>query len=327
MENQTKTNEFLLLGFSDNGKLDIFFFVLFLIMYLMAVTGNMIIITITLMDFHLRTPMYFFLRNYAILEIGYTTAAIPKALFNLASGNKTISYAGCMSQLFFYFFLGTTDCFLLTVMSFDRYVAICNPLRYTTIMNEKFCTLLVLFSWIGSLVLILSQTLLFIQFPVCDSNIIDHFFCDSKPLLHLLCGDTHFLELSGFILLVFILLGTLAISVVSYVNIISTVLHIPTAAARQKAFSTCASHITVVAVTYGSCISLYIIPEQDSGKNFNKVVAVLNNVVCPLMTPFVYSLRNRQVQDALKNAFACKHVFNKIRRNLCSLKRWKEWEL
>ncbi|XP_028560643.2 olfactory receptor 6C75-like [Podarcis muralis] len=320
MGNKTKINEFLLLGFTENGKLEIFFFVLFLIMYLMAVTGNMIIITITLMDFRLRTPMYFFLRNYAILEIGYTTAAIPKALFNLASGRKTISYAGCISQFFFYFFLGTTDFFLLTVMSFDRCMAICNPLRYTTIMNEKFCTLLVLFSWIGSLAGTLAQTLLSVQFPVCGSNIIDHFFCDSKPLTHLLCGDTHFLELSSFILSVFTLLGTLAITVVSYVNIISTVLHIPTAAGRQKAFSTCASHITIVTVAYGSCISMYIIPDQGDGQNFNKVVSVLNNVVCPLMTPFVYSLRNRQVQDALKNAFACKHVFNKIQTNSCSLK-------
>ncbi|XP_034992824.2 LOW QUALITY PROTEIN: olfactory receptor 6C65-like [Zootoca vivipara] len=315
MDNQTKINEFILLGFTENGKLEIFFFVLFLIMYLMAVMGNMIIITITLMDFHLKTPMYFFLRNYAILEIGYTTAAVPKALFNLASGRKTISYVGCLSQSFFYFFLGTTDFFLLTVMSFDRYVAICNPLRYTTIMNEKFCTFLVLFSWIGSLAVILVQSMLFIQFPFCNSNIIDHFFCDSKPLLRLLCGDTQFLELSSFILSVFTLLGTLAITVVSYVNIISTVLHIPTAAGRQKAFSTCAAHITVVTVTYGSCITMYIIPERDGGQNFNKVVAVLNNVVCPLMTPFVYSLRNRQVQDALKNAFACNHVFNKMQRN------------
>uniref|UniRef100_A0A670K3T4 Olfactory receptor n=1 Tax=Podarcis muralis TaxID=64176 RepID=A0A670K3T4_PODMU len=301
MENQTKINEFLLLGFTENGKLEILLFVLFLIMYLMAVMGNMIIITITLMDFRLRTPMYFFLRNYAILEIGYTTAAIPKALFNLASGRKTISYAGCMTQSFFYFFLGTTDFFLLTVMSFDRYVAICNPLRYTTIMNEKFCTLLVLFSWIGSLAVILAQTLLFVQFPFCGSNIIDHFFCDSQPLLHLLCGDTHFLELSAFILSVFTLLGTLAITVVSYVNIISTVLHIPSAAGRQKTFSTCASHITVASIFYGSSIIMYALPSQGYSQYVQMGLAVLTGVVTPLLNPFIYSLRNEKVKEAFKD--------------------------
>ncbi|XP_053117220.1 olfactory receptor 49-like [Hemicordylus capensis] len=314
MENRTRIREFLLLGFTENHKLEIFLFCLILIMYLMTVTGNILIIVLTLMDFRLRTPMYFFLRNYAVLEIGYTTAAIPAALINLASGRKTISYIGCLSQSFLYFSLGTTDFFLLTVMSFDRYVAICNPLRYTAIMNERFCTLLVLISWLGGFAVIFGQTMLFIQFPFCGSNIIDHFFCDNRPLLNLLCGDTRLLELLGFILAVFSLLGTLAITIVSYLKIISTVLRIPTAAGRQKAFSTCAAHITVVSVTYGSCISMYIIPGQGDEQNFNKVVAVLNNVVCPLMTPFVYSLRNKQVQDALKDAFDCQVPLYKMQK-------------
>ncbi|XP_054850403.1 olfactory receptor 49-like [Eublepharis macularius] len=301
MKNQTKIKEFLLLGFTENHNLEIFLFVLFLIMYLMTITGNLLIIIVTLTDFHLRTPMYFFLRNYAILEIGYTTAVIPKALINLATGKKTISYVGCITQSFLYFFLGTIDFFLLTVMSFDRYVAICHPLRYTTIMSDRFCTLLVLFSWIGGFILIFGQTMHFIQFPFCGSNIINHFFCDNTPLHKLLCGDTQLLELIGFISAVFSLLGTLGITIVSYGKIISTVLRIPTASGRQKAFSTCAAHITVVSITYGSCISMYVKPAKDDGQNFNKVVAVLNNVLCPLMTPFVYSLRNKQVQQALRD--------------------------
>nr|XP_056720030.1 olfactory receptor 49-like [Euleptes europaea] len=314
MKNQTKIKEFLLLGFTENHNLEIFLFVLFLIMYLMTIAGNLLIIIITLTDFRLRTPMYFFLRNYAILEIGYTTTVMPTALINLATGRKTISFAGCISQSFMYFFLGTTDFFLLTVMSFDRYVAICHPLRYTTIMKDSFCTLLVLYSWGGSFVMIFGQTMHDYQFPFCGSNVIDHFFCDSRPLQKLQCGDKQLLELIGFISAVFSLMGTLAITVVSYMRIIHTVLHIPTAAGRQKAFSTCAAHITVVSITYGSCISMYVKPVQDGGQNFNKVVAVLNNVVCPLMTPFVYSLRNKQVQNALKDAFDCKMVSYKLQR-------------
>ncbi|XP_060110648.1 olfactory receptor 6C74-like [Heteronotia binoei] len=312
MKNQTKIKEFVLLGFTESHNLEIFLFALFFIMYFMTVTGNLLIIIITLMDFHLRTPMYFFLRHYAILEIGYTSAVIPTTLINLASGRKTISYAGCVSQSFLYFFLGTTDFFLLTVMSFDRYVAICHPLRYTAIMNDHFCTLLVVLSWIGGFTLVFGQTMHFLQFPFCGSNVINHFFCDTSPLHKLLCGDTRILDLISFISAVFSLLGTLAVTVVFYMKIISTVLRIPTAASRQKAFSTCAAHITVVSITYGSCISMYVKPLQEDGQDFNKAVAVLNNVVCPLMTPFVYSLRNKQVQNALKNAFDCKIVFNKM---------------
>ncbi|XP_058038358.1 olfactory receptor 6C65-like [Ahaetulla prasina] len=312
MENQTKTKEILLLGFTESQQPELLLFALFLVMYLMAIAGNVLIVIITLVDLHLRTPMYYFLRNYAILEIGYTSAVIPKALINLALGKKTISYAGCISQLFFYFFLGTTDFFLLTVMSFDRYVAICNPLRYVTIMNQWVCTWMVLVSWIAGFLLIFGQTISFAQFPICGSNIIDHFFCDSKPLMKLLCGDTRLLQLIGFILSIFSLLGTLAFTTISYAIIISAILRIPTAAGRKKAFSTCVSHIIVVSVTYGSCISMYLIPEESEGKNFNNAVAILNNVVCPLMTPFVYTLRNKQVKDALKDALGCKRRTHKI---------------
>lgn len=310
--NRTKIREFLLLGFTENRKLEMLIFAFSLIMYLMTITGNMLIIILTLMDLRLKTPMYFFLRNYAVLEIGYTTAAIPTALINLASGNKIISYVGCLSQSFFYFFMGNTDFFLLTVMSFDRYMAICNPLRYTTIMSDRFCTLLVLVSWAGGFALIFGPFMLLIQFPFCRSNIIDHFFCDVRPIIKLLCGDTRLLELIGFVVAMFILLGTLTLTLVTYVKIISTILSIPTAAGKQKAFSTCAAHIIVVSITYGSCISMYVKPVQADDRNLSKAVAVLNNVVCPLMTPFVYTLRNKQVQDAFKDVVSCKADIHEI---------------
>uniref|UniRef100_A0A8C5WT26 G-protein coupled receptors family 1 profile domain-containing protein n=1 Tax=Laticauda laticaudata TaxID=8630 RepID=A0A8C5WT26_LATLA len=289
MENQTKTEEILLLGFTESHQPEMLLFALILVMYLMATAGNILIVIITLVNFHLRTPMYYFLRNYAILEIGYTSEIIPKALINLALGKKTISYTGCINF------------FLPMVMSFDRYVAICNPLRYATIMNQCVCTWMVLISWIAGFILIFGQTISFAQFPICGSNIIDHFFCDNKPLMKLLCGDTHLLELVGFIVSIFLLLGTLAITTISYTIIISAILRIPTTAGRKKAFSTCASHIIMVSVMYGSCISMYLIPKKSEGKNFNNAVAILKNVVCLLMTPFVYTLRNKQVKDALKD--------------------------
>uniref|UniRef100_A0A8D0GWZ6 Olfactory receptor n=1 Tax=Sphenodon punctatus TaxID=8508 RepID=A0A8D0GWZ6_SPHPU len=300
MENGTKYQDFILLGFTDNWKLQILIFVLLLFTYCLTITGNVLIIVITFTDHRLHTPMYFFLRNYAVLEIGYITAAIPKALTNLATGSKSISFLECMTQSFLYFFLGTTDLFLLTVMSFDRYVAICNPLHYTTIINDRVCILLVVGSWAIGFALIFSQTMLFIQFPFCGSNIIDHFFCDNQPLFKLLCGDTQLLQVTGFISAVFAVLGTLMVSIVSYGNIISTVLHIPSAVGRQKAFATCTSHITVVSIVYGTHIFMHVRPTESSSSELNKVVALLTSVVTPSLNPFIYTLRNEKVQQALR---------------------------
>uniref|UniRef100_A0A8D0DIA4 Olfactory receptor n=1 Tax=Salvator merianae TaxID=96440 RepID=A0A8D0DIA4_SALMN len=293
--------EFILLGFSNIRKVQLLLFILLFLCYLLTIMGNIVIIIIAHIDHHLQTPMYFFLRNFSFLEIGFTTAIIPQTLANLAMGNKNISYLGCMIQSFLYFHLGTTEFFLLAVMSYDRYVAICNPLHYTTIMNNLFCVSLVLLCWVGSFLLIIGPSVLFLQYPFCDSNVLDHFFCDNTPLIKLLCGDTRLLEFLGLITAVFSLLGTLTITVMSYVHIIRTILHIPSAAGMQKAFSTCASHLIVVSITYGSCIFLYIKPTQNSKLEFDKVVAILNTVVSPLLNPFIYSLRNKQVQKALRN--------------------------
>ncbi|XP_053119432.1 olfactory receptor 49-like [Hemicordylus capensis] len=295
--NQTTFNEFILLGFTDIRKLQLLLFSILLFSYLLTITGNAAIIIITHLDLRLQTPMYFFLRNFSFLEIGFTTAVIPQALVHLATGSKKMSYLGCMIQSFLYFQLGTTEFFLLAVMSFDRYVAICNPLRYPAIMNNHVCISLVLCSWLGSFLLIIGPVALFLQFPMCDSNVLDHFFCDNTPLNRLLCGDTRLLRFLGFITAVLSLLGSLTINVVSYVNIIKTIVRIPSATGRQKAFSTCASHFIVVSITYGSCIFLYIKPAQDSKLDPGKVVAILNTVVSPLLNPFIYSLRNQQVQD------------------------------
>ncbi|XP_061446462.1 olfactory receptor 6E1-like [Rhineura floridana] len=300
--NQTTVSEFILLGFTDIQKLQLLLFTIFLCSYLLTIMGNAVIITISHIDYRLHTPMYFFLQNFSFLEISFTTAIIPQTLAHLATGNKSISYVGCMVQCFLYFHLGTTKFFLLAVMSFDRYVAICNPLRYTSIMSHHLCLSLVLFCWVGSFLLIIGPLILFLQFPICDSNILDHFFCDNTPLLKLLCGDTWLLGFLGFITAALSLLGTLTITVVSYINIIKTVLRMPSATGRQKAFSTCASHFIVVSITYGSCIFLYIKPTQSGKLELGKMVAILNTVVSPLFNPFIYSLRNKQVQESLRDA-------------------------
>ncbi|NXU33366.1 OLF49 protein, partial [Thalassarche chlororhynchos] len=246
--------------------------------------------------------MYFFLRNFSILEIGFTTTVIPKALANLALGKKPISLSGCLIQTFLYFMLGTTEFLLLAVMSFDRYVATCKPLHYVAIMNSQVCSLLVITAWIGGAVLVLSPSVVYFQMPFCGSNIINHFSCDSRPMIELKCGNTKVLECMNFISAVFTLLGSLAITAVSYINIITAVVKIPSVAGRQKAFPTCASYLTVVSMTYGSCIFMYLTPTQTNRLDLSKVVCILNTVVSPLLNPFIYSLRNTQFQEALRQS-------------------------
>lgn len=294
--------EFILVGFTRIRWLQILLFWVLFVTYLLTIMGNLLIIYITLVDHRLRTPMYFFLRNFSVLEIGFISSAIPKALLNLASGKSTISPVGCFTQAFFYFILGTTEFFILATMSFDRYVAICNPLRYTVIMNNDLCTQLVVGSWLISFFYMITPLILLFRLPFCGPNVIDHFFCDNMPLIKLACTNTQFLELLDFLLATFTVLGTLAVTIISYIKIIAVVLNIPSKAGRQKAFSTCASHIVVVFITYGSCIFMYVKPTQSSGLDLSKTVGVLNNVVSPLLNPFIYSLRNRQVKTALKDA-------------------------
>uniref|UniRef100_A0A8C6X4U0 G-protein coupled receptors family 1 profile domain-containing protein n=1 Tax=Naja naja TaxID=35670 RepID=A0A8C6X4U0_NAJNA len=299
--NETTISEFILLGLTDVRKLQLLFFFILLLCYLLTITGNFMIIILANVDHRLHTPMYFFLWNFSIMEIGYTTVITPQTLSHLLMGNKNISYVVCMLQSFLYFYLGTTEVFFFVVMSFDRYLAICNPLRYPSIMRKRLCTLLVFCCWIGSFFIHVGPFLVFLQFPMCNSNILNHFFCDSAPLLHLLCGDTRFLEFVLSLLAVLVLFGTLFISMVSYINIIRTILNIPTATGRKKAFSTCASHFIVVSIAYGSSLFLYVNPTQTNKMEFSKILALINTVVPPLLTPFIFTLRNQQVQEALKD--------------------------
>uniref|UniRef100_A0A8D0L4Q2 Olfactory receptor n=1 Tax=Sphenodon punctatus TaxID=8508 RepID=A0A8D0L4Q2_SPHPU len=300
MWNQTMVTEFILLGFTNIYELQIFLFILVLVIYLLTLTGNIMIISLTLFDRRLHTPMYFFLRNFSFLEISFSTVIIPKMLVNLISERKTISIVACFLQSFFYFLVGISEFFLLAAMSYDRYVAICNPLRYPIIMNRRLCIQLVLSCWLGSFFFVFVTTIVITSLPYCGPNIIDHFFCDNSPLIKLACADTRLIELVDFILAIIILLGTLAITTISYINIICTVLQLPSAKERQRAFSTCSAHIIVVSMFYGSCIFMYVRPSQSNGLELNKGVAILNTVVTPLLNPFIYSLRNKQVKEVIK---------------------------
>lgn len=300
MKNHTSVNEFILLGLTDDPELNVLIFLFLFFTYILSITGNLTIITLTLIDSHLKTPMYFFLRNFSFLEISFTTVCIPRFLVSIVTGDRTISYHSCMAQVFFFILLGATEFFLLTAMSYDRYVAICKPLHYTTIMNSRICNQLVVSSWLAGFLIIFPPVIMGLQLDFCDSNIIDHFTCDTSPMLLISCTDTAFLELMAFFLAIFTLMVTLTLVILSYAFILKTILRIPSAEQRKKAFSTCSSHIIVVSISYGSCIFMYVKTSAKEGGALTKGIAVLNTSVAPMLNPFIYSLRNQQVKESFK---------------------------
>uniref|UniRef100_A0A8D1LMC4 Olfactory receptor n=1 Tax=Sus scrofa TaxID=9823 RepID=A0A8D1LMC4_PIG len=294
MGNHTRVTVFILAGLTDDPQLKIALFIFLLLTYLLSITGNLIIIILTLVDIHLKTPMYFFLRNFSFLEISYTTTCIPKLLVMMVTGDKTISYNNCIAQLFFAFLLGASEFYLLAAMSYDRYVAICKPLHYTAIMNSKICIQLVLSCWLAGFFTIFIPLLLGLKLDFCASNIVDHFLCDPTPLLQISCSDTHLIETMEFISAVV----TLVVVIMSYTYIALTILKIPSANQRKKAFSTCSSHMIVISLSYGSCIFMYVKPSVKQRVSFYKGIALLNTSAAPLLNPFIYSLRNQQVKKA-----------------------------
>ncbi|CAN0311198.1 unnamed protein product [Rangifer tarandus platyrhynchus] len=301
MENRTSVTVFILVGLTEDPELKIVLFIFLLLTYLLSISGNLTIITLTLLDSHLKTPMYFFLRNFSFLEISYTTVCIPKLLVSMATGDKTITYNCCVAQLFFAFLLGASEFYLLAAMSYDRYVAICKPLHYTTIMSNKICIQLVLSSWMAGFLIIFPGLILGLTLDFCNSNVIDHFYCDTAPLLQISCTDTHLFEMLSFILALMTLLITLVLVILSYTYIALTILKIPSAKQRKKAFSTCSSHMIFVSLSYGSCIFMDVKPSVKQRISLVKGVAVLNTSVAPVLNPFIYTLRNQQVKQAFKN--------------------------
>ncbi|XP_065270837.1 olfactory receptor 6M1-like [Emys orbicularis] len=302
--NETAVSEFILLGFSSLGeKLKIFLFLVLLLTYLSTITGNVVIIFIVWMNHRLHSPRYFFIATLSFLEIWFTSVTSPKMMLNFLAIRRTISFHSCMAQSFFYFALGATELAFLVVMSFDRYVAICHPLQYTTIMKQRLCIQLVLGTWVGGFMVMSLRMLLISKLSFCGPNVINHFFCDSTPLFLLSCTDTSGIRRVDSILISTLVLSSLCLTMLSYVSILFSILRIPTATGRQKAFATCGSHLTSLAIAYGSCIVLYARPSGNFSLNLNKGVALLNTVLYPFLNPFIYSLRNKTVKLALRETF------------------------
>ncbi|XP_003405130.1 olfactory receptor 6C74-like [Loxodonta africana] len=298
MRIHTMVTTFILQGLTDDPNWQMVIFLFLFLTYLSSVIGNLTIILLTVLDSHLKTPMYFFLQNFSFLEISVMSLCIPRYLFSIMTMDKMISYDACATQLFFAIFLGAPEFFLLAAMSYDRYVAICQPLHYATIMSSRVCTQLVVTSWVAGLLTISPGLIMGLGLEFCDANIIDRFFCDYSAVLKLSCTDTWVIELLSFILAIFTLLITFALVALSYANIVRTILKIPSAQQRKKAFSTCSSHMIVVSISYGSCIFMYMKPSAEERVALNKGVAVLNTSVAPLLNPFIYTLRNKQVKQA-----------------------------
>ncbi|XP_058413451.1 olfactory receptor 6C2-like [Diceros bicornis minor] len=301
MKNYTVLTTFILVGLTDDPNLQILLFVFLFITYLLSVVGNLTIITLTFVDSHLKTPMYFFLRNFSFLEVSFTTVCIPRYLYTLATGDNTVTYNPCATQLFFVIVLAVTEFFLLTAMSYDHYVAICKPLHYMTIMNSRVCIKFLISCYMIALIIIIPPYIMGFELEFCDSNVIDHFGCDAAPILKITCSDTEFIERFVLVLAVLTLLFTLVCIIMSYTYIIRTILRFPSVQQRKKAFSTCSSHIIVVSITYGSCIFIYIKPHAKEGVAMNKIVSILTTSVAPVMNPFIYTLRNKQVIEAFKD--------------------------
>uniref|UniRef100_A0A8C5QZD7 Olfactory receptor n=1 Tax=Leptobrachium leishanense TaxID=445787 RepID=A0A8C5QZD7_9ANUR len=298
--NNTEVMEFLLMGFYEYPHLQHMFFLMFLLAYLMALFGNLTIILVIFTEPHLHTPMYFFLCNLSFLDITFTSTILPKLLHICLTGLRNISYTGCVIQMYFFVICVVAEYCLLAVMAFDRYVAIGHPLRYVQLMNTRVCTQLAAASWFCGLLDSTLYTSLLCQYSFCRSNVINHLFCDLKPLLQLSCSGTQSMEsaiqfsgaIFGFTPLIFIIM--------TYVLIIASILRIHSKEGKQKAFSTCSSHLTVVILFFGIILSMYMRPKSAYSIEQDKLFSVLYTLCIPMLNPVIYSLRNKEVKQALK---------------------------
>ncbi|XP_041524106.1 olfactory receptor 10AG1-like [Microtus oregoni] len=299
-DNATTVTQFLFLGFSELPKMQGFLFGMFSLMYVIILIGNSFIIVIVLIDSSLKKPMYFFLANFSFLEICYVSVTLPRILYNLWTQDRRICLLACALQLFFFLILAATECFLLAVMSYDRYVAICNPLHYALVMNPTKCTQMAIGSWLGGIPVQIGQTCQVFSLHFCRSNRIDHYFCDIPAILKLACGDISMNEFSVYLVVVGFVAFPFMLILASYSKIIATILKLPTATGRAKAFSTCSSHLVVVVLFFGSGIINYFWPKSIHSPVTDKILSLFYTIVTPMFNPLMYSLRNKDVTAALR---------------------------
>ncbi|XP_005336380.2 olfactory receptor 7A5 [Ictidomys tridecemlineatus] len=298
--NDTQLLEFLLLGLAENPELQLLIFGLFLSMYLVTVLGNLLIILATISDSHLHTPMYFFLSNLSFVDICFTSTTVPKMLVNIQTQSKAITYAGCITQIHFFVLFAGLDNFLLIVMSYDRFVAICHPLHYMVIMKYRICGLLVLVSWVVSVSYALLQSLMMLRLSFCTDLEIPHFFCELNQVIQRACSDTFLNEVVIYFAALLLGGGPLTGILYSYCKIVSSIRAISSTQGTYKAFSTCASHLSVVSLFYGTTLGVYLSSAMTPNSRSTATASVMYTVVTPMLNPFIYSLRNKDIKSALR---------------------------
>lgn len=312
--NSTSLHDFILLGFSDHPKLEMALSGVVATFYLITLVGNTAIILASLLDSHLHTPMYFFLWNLSFLDLCFTTSIVPQMLVNLWGPHKTISYGGCVIQLYVYMWLGSIECLLLAVMSYDRFTAICKPLHYLVIMNPHLCLKMIIMVWSISLANSVVLCTLTLNLPRCGNNLLDHFLCELPAMLKIACIDTTAVELSVFALGIAIVLTPLILILISYGYIAKAVLRMKSRAGQRKAINTCGSHLTVVSIFYGAIIYLYLQPGNSASKDQDKFLTLFYTIITPSLNPLIYTLRNKDMKEALKKLMRVDHKSTKSKR-------------
>ncbi|XP_007431372.1 olfactory receptor 2G3-like [Python bivittatus] len=305
--NQSYQGEFILLGVADRPRLEMFLFVFVLACYLMTLLGNTTIIVVSRLDPHLHTPMYFFLSNLSFLDLCFTTSLGPQMLVNFWRKSKTITYGACVVELYISFALGSTECILLAVMAYDRYAAVCHPLPYAVLMNQSLCFTMAAVSWMSGFSTSVIETVMTVRLPRCGQNQVDHFFCEVPALLKLACVDTTLNEAVLFVSSVIFLVIPLGLIIISYGYIAASVLRIHSAEGRQKSFNTCASHLMVVSLFYGTAIFSYLQPPSNYSRDRGKMISLFYTFVTTMLNPLIYTLRNKEVQKALRRIMKIKN--------------------
>uniref|UniRef100_A0A9L0IET4 Olfactory receptor n=2 Tax=Equus asinus TaxID=9793 RepID=A0A9L0IET4_EQUAS len=302
MENNTEVNEFRLLGLTDTPELQVPLFITFTLIYVITLIGNLGMITLILLDSHLHNPMYFFLSNLSLVDCVCSSAVTPKVMAGFLTGDKVISYGGCAAQMFFFVAFASVDCFLLAVMAYDRHAAVCKPLHYTTTMTTSVCTRMAIGCYVWGFVESSLHTGFTFCLSFCHSSVVHHFFCDIPPILALSCSDIYINEIVLFTLAAFNVFFALLVILTSYLFIFIAILRMCSAEGRKKAFSTCASHLTAVTIFYGTVIFMYLQPSSSHSMDNDQMASVFYTIIVPMLNPIVYSLRNKEVNNAFRKA-------------------------